>query len=97
MGCNWHEKNPARQGGKGCRLSLPGQPAFMRAYRIRGARGFLLGSDALCMGCISHMDSPARQGGKGCRLSLPRARRTGEARKSMRVQPAGLSLRRKEF
>ena len=23
VGCNWHEKNPARQGGKGCRLSLP--------------------------------------------------------------------------
>ena len=60
LGCNLHEGNPARQGGRGCRLSLPGQPAFMRAYRIRGARGFLLGSDALCMGCISHMDSPAR-------------------------------------
>ena len=41
LGCNLHEGNPARQGGRGCRLSLPGQPAFMRAYRIRGARRFL--------------------------------------------------------
>ncbi len=30
--CNWHEKNPARQGGKGCRLSLPDQSAFMRRH-----------------------------------------------------------------
>ena len=49
LGCNWHEKNPARQGGKGCRLSLPARqggracgfnpPAFMRTCRIRGVRG----------------------------------------------------------
>ena len=49
VGCNWHEKNPARQGGKGCRLSLPARqggracgfnpPAFMRTCRIRGVRG----------------------------------------------------------
>ena len=32
LGCNWHEKNPARQGGKGCRLSLP------RARRTGEAR-----------------------------------------------------------
>ena len=56
-----------------------------------------MGSGALRLGCNWHEKNPARQGGKGCRLSLPRARRTGEARKSMRVQPAGLSLRRKEF
>ncbi len=53
-----------------------------------------MGSGALRLGCNWHEKNPARQGGKGCRLSLPRARRTGEARKSMRVQPAGLSLRR---
>ena len=28
LGCNWHEKNPARQGGRGCRLSLPGSACF---------------------------------------------------------------------
>ena len=46
LGCNLHEDSPApavlaRRGmgaGSACRA---GQPAFMRAYRIRGARRFL--------------------------------------------------------
>ena len=48
------------------------------------------------MGCNWHEKNPARQGGKGCRLSLPRARRTGEARKSMRVQPAAEGILKEE-
>ena len=54
LGCNLRKENPAPQARHGCRLSLPrapwarsvrgfnpaGQPAFKRAYRIRGARGF---------------------------------------------------------
>ena len=27
LGCNWHKDSPARQGGKGCRLSLPAPQA----------------------------------------------------------------------
>ena len=37
---------------------------------------------------------PRPVGAKCTRVQPARARRTGEARKSMRVQPAGLSLRR---
>ena len=40
LGCNLHEGNPARQGGRGCRA---GQPAFMRTCRIRGVRRLLWG------------------------------------------------------
>ena len=29
--CNWHEDSPARQGGRGCRLSLPHLPHPRRA------------------------------------------------------------------
>ena len=47
-----------------------------------------MGSGALRLGCNLREKTPAPQARIACRLSLPRARRTGEARKSMQAQPA---------
>ena len=64
MGCNLREENPAPEARHECRLSLPGQPAFMRRHM---AAGDFMGSDAFYIGRRLLWDA-VRSIGRRCAL-----------------------------
>ena len=78
-----HEKTPARQGGKGCRLSLRrgracgfNPPAFKRTCRIRGVRRLLWKAVRLlwAVTCMRRTPPVRAEKGAGSACPAPRGR-----------------------
>ena len=79
LGCNLREDSSARQGGRGCRLSLPGQPAFMPRLANTAGAEVSKGSGTLCLGCILRKENPAPEARIACRLNPRRGMGAGSA------------------